>query len=163
MRRRYASPLLAAAIPGRKERNHQRTPLSGKVAAVPGSHPATHQLSASVGLFPDLPWPRRKGAVLGADNLPGDTQEPELVTGKTTNKGATMENQHRKITGYRELSEEEIALMNGIKLVGAQLADMIESLQKTDGLDQRAVSIAKTDLQTGIMWAVRAVAQPQSF
>jgi hypothetical protein len=74
-----------------------------------------------------------------------------------------MENQHRKITGYRELSEEEIALMNGIKLVGAQLAEMIEGLQKTEGLDQRAVSIAKTDLQTGIMWAVRAVAQPQSF
>lgn len=29
-----------------------------------------------------------------------------------------MENQHRKITGYRELNAEEIALMNEIKEIG---------------------------------------------
>jgi len=32
-----------------------------------------------------------------------------------------MDNQHRKITGYRELTEDEIALMNRIKAVGADL------------------------------------------
>ncbi|MCO6057340.1 hypothetical protein NG726_11730 [Pseudomonas sp. MOB-449] len=32
-----------------------------------------------------------------------------------------MENQHRKIAGYRELSQEEIDLMNRIKAKGAEL------------------------------------------
>ena len=32
-----------------------------------------------------------------------------------------MENQHRKIIGYRELSQEEIDLMNEIKALGAAI------------------------------------------
>ena len=32
-----------------------------------------------------------------------------------------MENQHRKITGYRELSQEEIDLMNEVKALGAAI------------------------------------------
>lgn len=37
-----------------------------------------------------------------------------------------MENQHRKITGYRDLSQNEINLMNKIKALGP----MIEEVQK---------------------------------
>lgn len=40
-----------------------------------------------------------------------------------------MENQHRKITGYRELSAEEIALMNEIKAKGAEIAVLIDKLE----------------------------------
>lgn len=40
---------------------------------------------------------------------------------------------------------------------------MIEKMQATDGLDQRAIAIAKTELQTGFMWLTRAIAQPESF
>lgn len=109
-----------------------------------------------------------------------------------------MENQHRKITGYRELSPEEIDLMNRIKAKGAEMLGLQAELAarlKTDydiklaaacdaqhgtGFDvyqgasdeaqefrrylaaepQRWAAIAKTDLQTGIMALVRAVAQP---
>lgn len=35
-----------------------------------------------------------------------------------------MENQHRKIAGYRELSQEEIDLMNRIKTKGAELLSL---------------------------------------
>ena len=35
-----------------------------------------------------------------------------------------MGNQHRKITGYRELSQEEIDLMNRIKEKGAELLEL---------------------------------------
>ena len=35
-----------------------------------------------------------------------------------------MENQHRKIAGYRELSQEEIDLMNRIKAKGAELLSL---------------------------------------
>lgn len=74
-----------------------------------------------------------------------------------------MENQHRKISGYRELTEHEIALMNQIKKQGEALGDLVEQLRTTTGLDQRWVSIGATDLQKGLMALTRGVAQPTTF
>ena len=74
-----------------------------------------------------------------------------------------MENQHRQISGYRELNESEITAMNEIKIKGVLLGDLIAKLKATEGLDQRWVSIGATDLQTGLMALVRAVAQPTIF
>lgn len=74
-----------------------------------------------------------------------------------------MDNQHRKIKGYRELSQVEIDLMNEIKSKGAELGDLVEKLRSTDGIDQRWVSIGATDLQTGLMALTRGVAQPTFF
>lgn len=75
-----------------------------------------------------------------------------------------MENQHRHIKGYRELSEQEIALMNEIKGAGGQLGDLVDTLRTlgTD-LDQRWVSIGATHLQEGLMALTRAVAKPEFF
>ena len=58
-----------------------------------------------------------------------------------------MENQHQKIKGYRDLSQEEIDLMNEIKAA----------------TPERFAAMAKTDFQTGLMYLVRSVAQPTSF
>lgn len=74
-----------------------------------------------------------------------------------------MENQHRQIKGYRELSQEEINLMNEIKSKGAELGELVEKLRATSTLDQRWVSIGATDLQTGLMALTRSVAQPTFF
>ena len=74
-----------------------------------------------------------------------------------------MENQHRKISGYRELTEHEIALMNQIKKQGEALGDLVEQLRTTTGLDQRWVSIGATDLQKWLMALTRGVAQPTTF
>lgn len=107
-----------------------------------------------------------------------------------------MENQHRVIKGYRELSQEEIDLMSRIKEVGAmllQLQAVLAGRLSTDhetkihlakasttyspweqGASDECVelrrfkaaeplrwaAIGKTDIQTGIMALVRAVAQP---
>lgn len=114
-----------------------------------------------------------------------------------------MENQHRKIAGYRELSEAEIDLMNRIKAKGAELLALQAELfgrldtdrevkqsearrsmagkeyngtpytEHTGASDEcqeyrrfmaaepmRWASIGRTDIQTGIMALVRAVAQP---
>lgn len=92
-----------------------------------------------------------------------------------------MENQHRKISGYRELTECEIELMNKIKALEATTLAMILEVRKLIGeqtelapndpelthrLQQaepaRWAALAKTDLQIGFMELVRAVAQPQS-
>lgn len=92
-----------------------------------------------------------------------------------------MDNQHRKINGYRELSQTDIDLMNRIKSFGPQLEALIQDVRthiakqreaSEDGTDldrqleaepQRWCSIAKTDLQTGLMALTRAVAQPTTF
>lgn len=74
-----------------------------------------------------------------------------------------MENQHRAIKGYRELSEQDIALMNEVKETGEELGNLIATLKQMPEIDQRWVSIAQTDLQKGIMALVRSIAQPTSF
>lgn len=73
-----------------------------------------------------------------------------------------MDNQHRKIKGYRELSQEEIDVMNCIKDFGVELGAFIDKM-KTANFDQRWVSIGATDLQKGLMALTRAVAKPEFF
>ncbi len=97
-----------------------------------------------------------------------------------------MDNQHRQIKGYRELSQGEIDLMNEIKAKGAELAALIERVAQHNGYyvqqmlardvdtteeeaafnaaePGRWLSVARTTLQTGIMQLTRAVARPTSF
>lgn len=74
-----------------------------------------------------------------------------------------MENQHRQIKGYRELSQDEINLMNEVKQQGIILGELVAKLQQTAGLDQRWISIGATDLQKGLMGLTRGIAQPTFF
>lgn len=75
-----------------------------------------------------------------------------------------MENQHRKITGYRDLTQDEINTMNLIKETGEGIGEMVNALEKFGAMvDQRWVAIGKTHLQQGLMALVRAVAKPESF
>ena len=74
-----------------------------------------------------------------------------------------MKDQHEKITGYRDLSQAEIDLINAIKAKGSELQDLVWQVQAAAGVDARWVSVGKTDLQTGIMALVRAVAKPVGF
>jgi len=110
-----------------------------------------------------------------------------------------MDNQHRKIAGYRELSQAEIDLMNRIKAKGAEMLELQAELVTFLGAEQSAkkhawaeasnaeqlegrdgdhtpegtefdrftsaepmrwAAIGKTDIQTGVMALVRAIAQP---
>lgn len=71
--------------------------------------------------------------------------------------------QQPKITGYRQLTEEEAALMNEIKAQGVALGELVERLRATPDVDGRWVSIGATDLQTGLMALTRAVARPTTF
>lgn len=74
-----------------------------------------------------------------------------------------MDNQHRKIKGYRELSQEEIDLMNEIKTMGQMLGGLVSAVRSHESVDQRWASIGATDLQTGLMALTRAVAKPEFF
>lgn len=81
-----------------------------------------------------------------------------------------MDNQHRKITGYRELTQAEIDLMNSIKAKGQELDDLVAKVNEANASSSatgsecfRWAAIAKTDFQTGLMALTRAVAKPTSF
>lgn len=78
-------------------------------------------------------------------------------------QGGIVDNQHRHISGYRELDEFEIELMNKIKAQGIELAALVEELRTNEELDQRWISIGTTDLQKGLMALTRGVAKPLFF
>jgi hypothetical protein len=102
-----------------------------------------------------------------------------------------MENQHKHITGYRDLSQAEIDLMNEIKAKGEELRALVAKINSVaipelpeiersefgeivqgqypynleiEG-DHPAywLRFADSSFRTGIMYAVRAVAKPQSY
>lgn len=74
-----------------------------------------------------------------------------------------MDNQHKMIKGYRDLTATEIDYMNQVKEIGEALKDLLYDIEQIEGIDQRAVEIARTELQTGCMWLTRAIARPNSF
>lgn len=86
-----------------------------------------------------------------------------------------MENQHRQIKGYRELSQEEIDAMNRIKEQGAVVGTLIEEVSKGVMVrgetgeetqvvpDGRWLAIARTHLQEGFMALTRSVTKPDFF
>jgi hypothetical protein len=80
-----------------------------------------------------------------------------------------MDNQHRKIKGYRELTQEEIDLMNKVKEKAEEVGQLVREIQGyhsdtgSHAIDIRWVSIAQTDLQKGFMALTRSIAAPDFF
>lgn len=88
-----------------------------------------------------------------------------------------MQDQHKLIKGYRDLTAEEIALMNEAKSLAEQVRELVEKVAKLPATPLsegdapptvttdpgRAVSIARTELQTGFMWLIRSIARPTTF
>ena len=88
--------------------------------------------------------------------------------------------QHKLINGYRELSQEEIDLLNRIKELGPVMEQLIDDIyehiasESYNCSEERAKEIlvsnpmgwlteGQMELQKGLMFLTRAVAQPQSF
>lgn len=97
-----------------------------------------------------------------------------------------MDNQHKKISGYRDLKQADIDLMNEIKAHGVKTRELVEKVAEIErgrprkALDEggyesaeaagqaaqeagRWVGIARTHLQQGFMALTRAVAKPGGF
>lgn len=74
-----------------------------------------------------------------------------------------MENQHRKIDGYRELDQSEIDLMNEIKQAGVIMKALVDKLGDHPDTDKRFLAIGVTHLQEGGMALTRSVAKPEFF
>jgi hypothetical protein len=65
------------------------------------------------------------------------------------------------IKGYRELSEQELVMINEIKDGEAAVGELWRSVQSTDAVDQRWLAVAKTHFQEGFTALVRSIAQPE--
>ena len=87
----------------------------------------------------------------------------EYIINNFKNERAKMDNQHRKIKGYRELNQEEIDTMNEVKATGIKLGELVEKLENNKDLDQRWIESGKTDLQKGLMALTRSIARPEFF
>lgn len=76
-----------------------------------------------------------------------------------------MENQHRKIKGYRELNAAEIEQMNRVKELGAEVGRMITEMEHgvDSDVDMRWLNIGKEDIQKGFMALTRSIAKPDFF
>lgn len=91
-----------------------------------------------------------------------------------------MDNQHKQIKGYRDLSQEEINLMNKIKALAEQVGELVKELEQKTQSDyfsddigeegeeylveaMKWVADGKKDLQLGFMQLTRAVAKPTTF
>jgi len=94
---------------------------------------------------------------------------------------ADMENQHRQIAGYRELTQIEIDLMNRVKEQGPALCQLCDDIYAylenqagridTEAEHSRLIDAnpemwlykGSASLQEGLMFLTRAVAQPTFF
>ncbi|MFM0566948.1 hypothetical protein PQQ88_01190 [Paraburkholderia caledonica] len=74
-----------------------------------------------------------------------------------------MENQHRSIKGYRDLTPEEISSMNVIKDFAENIRVELELLESLPEVDKRWLAIGKTNLQQGFMAVIRSIAKPTTF
>lgn len=88
-----------------------------------------------------------------------------------------MKDQHTLIKGYRDLSQQEIDLINKIKICEAQVLELLpeigqhlrlqrhgcsyeEDTRIIDAGPDRWLSVGRTHIEQGFMALVRAVAQP---
>ena len=73
-----------------------------------------------------------------------------------------VENQHDKITGYRDFDQDTIDVINAIKDVEAVVANFWSQLRASDKVDQRELALARTHIEQGFMHFVKSVAKPDT-
>lgn len=64
--------------------------------------------------------------------------------------------------GHKQLTQDQLELIQRIREQGNQLTDLI-SMLKSEDVDHRWLAIGTTDLQKGLMSLVRSVARPEFF
>lgn len=74
-----------------------------------------------------------------------------------------VDNQHKQIKGYRDLTEEEIAHMNQCKIAAVDIGDLCDLVDALPGVDKNWAAIGRTHLQQGFMALVRSIAKPETF
>lgn len=105
-----------------------------------------------------------------AGELPKTNQEENSMNEAKPQDGSTVK-------GYRTLSADDIAQMNGLKEISRDFCEQLDlerthlSLQVVEANSEEAIersealrclAIARTKMQEACMWACRAVARPDA-
>ncbi|WP_052373132.1 DUF7681 family protein [Amycolatopsis taiwanensis] len=64
------------------------------------------------------------------------------------------------VQGYHAQTQDDIDLVNQIKTLESQVAELWKEVQRRPSTDKRMAAIARTEIETGFMWLVRSVFQP---
>lgn len=72
-----------------------------------------------------------------------------------------MDNQHKLIAGYRDLTQAEIDLINEWKRLEMLLDTQLSQLDARGTAQARWNAMARTHLETGVMYAIKALAYPK--
>lgn len=71
-----------------------------------------------------------------------------------------MDNQHKLIAGYRDLTQFEIDLINEWKRLEGLLDTQLNQVEVRSPSQGRWNAMARTHLETGVMYAIKALAYP---
>ena len=74
-----------------------------------------------------------------------------------------MDNQHKMIKGYRDLTQQEIDLMNECKNLAEKVGRLCDRVRENPTTDQRWCEDGQITLQKGFMSLIRSVARPETF
>lgn len=66
------------------------------------------------------------------------------------------------IQGYRTHTQDDIDLVNRIKAMETDVAKLWKDVRAHDATDRRMLALARTNIEDGFMWLVRAVFQPET-
>lgn len=86
------------------------------------------------------------------------TDQPNPTTG--VGSAAFSHEQGDRIPGYRKLTEPALDAITVLKQGEERALRYLDHLAATEGLDMRWLALARTHLQMGTMFAIRAIAQP---
>ena len=74
-----------------------------------------------------------------------------------------VDNQHKKISGYRDFTQDELDVINSIKTCEQDVAELYKLIRNTmSEADSQWLSLAATHLETGFMYMVKSVARPEN-
>lgn len=74
-----------------------------------------------------------------------------------------MDNQHRKIKTYRELTQNKIDGINSVKELEQDALALLNQIGELPDIDQRRLALAKTNIEQACMWAVKSIARPEGL
>lgn len=75
-----------------------------------------------------------------------------------------MDNQHKFIAGYRDLTREEIKLMNAVKAKAEEVGELLKTIPPTASPTDKAwLDAGRLQIQQGFMAVIRSIAKPTTF
>lgn len=72
-----------------------------------------------------------------------------------------VDNQHKKISGYRDLDEHEIELINAVKASEGATGELWRAVMDLPDVDKRWAAVARTHFEEGFSALVRSIAKPE--